>query len=1101
MAKRIITSASAERRLLAARTWLADQARGDREILVLAPTRGAADDLLYRACPAGAGLLGVHRLTPLQLASDLATRPLAAQGRVPVTHLGIEALAARSIALCGQAGKLSYFNPVIDAPGLARALAATLRELRAYAVDGRALAATGPPGRDLSHLVATYEEELKRWSLADEALLLGLAGQEIERATHRLVGLPLLVLDGSPLALTERRFLAPLVDLAPDAVATVAAGDDEGRAALEEIFQVAAEELEPAHAGRATSKLERLRRRVFQPEIPADADEAPDADDSSVLFLAAPGEGRETIEIARRIRGLVDEGLEFDSVAILLRDPEAYLPLVEEALRRAEIPACFTRGTARPHPSGRAFLALLACAGENYSASRFAEYLSLGEVPEVDEAGAPPIKEVPWVEPRGDQLVFKSFLPEPTAEDEESDESTAAAADGDELAVVAGTLQTPWKWEELLVDAAVLGGRDRWERRLDGLAAELEMQIRELGDEDVGRRKHMARQRDRLAHLKRFALPVVEILAVLPEAASWGDWLDALEQLASRVLRRPEKVLEVLAELRPMDEVGPVTLDEVHRVLEERLTFLRSDPPERRYGRVLVATIEEARGRGFDTVFLPGLAEGIFPRRASEDPLLLDAYRERLGAALPTQAKRVTRERLLLRIAAGAARSRLVISYPNLDPLRGRARVPSFYALDVLRAAEGRLPDLRQLEARAATESASLLGWPAPRVPQAAIDAAEYDLSVLEPLLRQPPADSKGKGRFLLETNDWLGRSLRSRYRRWRPSFSAADGLVGPDDATREALTRHRLRNRGYSPTALQNYATCPYRFLLQAIHRLRPRDQAAPLEQLDPLTRGSLFHEVQFELLGALRERNLLPMREESLPELFDLADQTLVRIAGRYEEELAPAIPRVWRSEMVGIRIDLRGWIRAVTGAAEAWRPAYFELSFGLPRQPGHDPASRREEAAVLDGIRLRGSIDVVEADDRRGTLRVTDHKTGRALKRRNLQVGGGETLQPLLYALAVEDLLGRPVASGRLFYCTRRGEYQALEVPLDDGSRKQIAQVLELIDRAVAEGFLPAAPRERACTWCDYRLVCGPFEEMRVKRKKKEQLVTLEKLREMP
>lgn len=1096
MAKRILTSANAEQRLLEARTWLAGQAGDGREILVLAPTRGAADDLLHRACPAGSGLLGIHRVTPVQLAADLATRPLAAQGRVPVTHLGIEALAARSIALCAQAGELAYFHPVVDAPGLARALAATLREIRAYDVDRRALAATGPPGLDLSHLVSTYQEELERWSLVDEALLLELARREIECAAHRLVGLPLLVLDCAPLTVVERRFLAPLVDRAPDALATVAGGDDEGRAALEEIFRVATEELDPAPAGRTTSKLERLRRRIFQPELAADEDEAPNTDDASVLFLAAPGEGREAIEIARRIRGLVDEGLEFDAIAILLRDPEAYLPLVEEALRRAEIPAYFTRGTARPHPSGRAFLALLACAGENYSASRFAEYLSLGEVPALDPAGAPPLREVPWVEPRGDQLVFKSFLPEPTPEDE-----SIAAADGDdEMAVVAGTLQTPWKWEELLVDAAVLGGRDRWERRLDGLAAELEMQIRELGEEDIGRRKHLRRQRDRLAHLKRFALPVVEILATLPEAASWGDWLDALVELASRVLRRPEKVLEVLAELRPMDEVGPVTLDDVHRVLEERLTFLRSDPPDRRYGRVLVATIEQARGRAFDTVFLPGLAEGIFPRRASEDPLLLDAYRERLGSALPTQATRVNRERLLLRIAAGAARARLVISYPNLDPLRGRARVPSFYALDVLRAAEGRLPDLRQLEARAATESAALLGWPAPRVPEAAIDAAEYDLSVLEPLLRQPAADSKGKGRFLLETNDWLGQSLRSRYRRWRPSFSAADGLVGADGETCEVLARYRLRQCGYSPTALQSYAICPYRFLLYAIHRLRPRDEAAPLEQLDPLTRGSLFHEVQFELLGALRERNLLPMREESLAELFDLADQTLVRIAGRYEEELAPAIPRVWKSEIEGIRIDLRGWIRAVTGAAEAWRPAYFELSFGLGRQPGHDPSSRREEATVLGGIRLRGSIDVVEVDDERSTLRVTDHKTGKALKRSHLRVGGGETLQPLLYALAVEDLLGRPVTSGRLFYCTRRGEYQVLEVPLDDGSRQQIAQVLELIDHAIGEGFLPAAPREQACTWCDYRLVCGPFEQMRVKRKKKEQLVTLGKLREM-
>jgi CRISPR/Cas system-associated exonuclease Cas4 (RecB family) len=314
-------------------------------------------------------------------------------------------------------------------------------------------------------------------------------------------------------------------------------------------------------------------------------------------------------------------------------------------------------------------------------------------------------------------------------------------------------------------------------------------------------------------------------------------------------------------------------------------------------------------------------------------------------------------------------------------------------------------------------------------------------------------------------------------------------------------LAPHRLRRRGYSPTALQNYAACPYRFLLYAIHRLRPRDEIAPLEQLDPLTRGSLFHEVQFVLLGALRDKDLLPMRDANLDEIFTLADATLQRVAAEYEDKLAPAIPRVWHSEIEGLRIDLRGWIRGVVGADEPWRPIYFELAFGLPGDDQRDPASSAEEAVVLDGFRLRGAIDVVETDAERGVLRVTDHKTGKALRNPRLRVGGGETLQPLLYALAAEQVLGRPVAAGRLFYCTRRGEYQQLEVPIDENGRHAIAAVLEGIDQAVATGFLPAAPRKGACTWCDYRLICGPMEEMRVRRKKKEQLVALVKLREMP
>ena len=88
--------------------------------------------------------------------------------------------------------------------------------------------------------------------------------------------------------------------------------------------------------------------------------------------------------------------------------------------------------------------------------------------------------------------------------------------------------------------------------------------------------------------------------------ADWREWLGALSQLAARALVNPEPVLTVLSELRPMAEVGPVALDEVYGVLSERLRMLRLEPPHRRYGSVFVGSIDEARGRVFDIVFLPG---------------------------------------------------------------------------------------------------------------------------------------------------------------------------------------------------------------------------------------------------------------------------------------------------------------------------------------------------------------------------------------------------------------------------------------------------------------------------------------------------------------
>ena len=533
--KNVAIAAAAAERLRKIHSWLADPALRDttrgREILIVAPTRGAADDLLRRSGRAGSGVFGAHRLTLRQLAADLATSALAARGLAPVSVLGTEALAARAVSIRTAAGELEYFAPVADAPGFPRALATTLRELRSGGVDAASLAATGAAGADLDRLLATFTAELDRWSLVDGARLLELARREVDRGEHRLVGLPFVLLDLSPTAAQEQLLLARLAAAAPAALAVAQSGDAVGIAALEEIFGVAALDLDGSRGQAPPSRLERLRRRVFLPHLESGTEE-PDGDDPSVEFFSAPGTGRECVEIARRIRlGRIP----FDRVAVLLRDPEGYLPLVEEALRRAEIPAYFTRGARRPHPAGRALLALLACAAERLSASRFAEYLSLGQVPLPDETGAPPLVEVPWVAPEGDQLVFKTLMPvEP-----ETDPATAEAPVAEDAAgpTAGGTLPRPrgspapcafrtagngcWSTPRSSAAAIAGGGGSTGSGRRSACSSK-------TSTPTIPEGRASSAASNELRHLERFALPVIELLDELPQAATWGEWLDGL---------------------------------------------------------------------------------------------------------------------------------------------------------------------------------------------------------------------------------------------------------------------------------------------------------------------------------------------------------------------------------------------------------------------------------------------------------------------------------------------------------------------------------------------------------------------------------------------
>jgi CRISPR/Cas system-associated exonuclease Cas4 (RecB family) len=153
------------------------------------------------------------------------------------------------------------------------------------------------------------------------------------------------------------------------------------------------------------------------------------------------------------------------------------------------------------------------------------------------------------------------------------------------------------------------------------------------------------------------------------------------------------------------------------------------------------------------------------------------------------------------------------------------------------------------------------------------------------------------------------------------------------------------------------------------------------------------------------------------------------------------------------------------------------------------------------VVDGrFMLHGSVDLIEIDPARDVLRVTDHKTGRNRSNPDLVVGGGTALQPVLYSIAVEQGLGKPVEVARLFYATTAGGFHEHPVPLTDYTRAQGLQVLEIVDRSVETGFLPAAPDPDTspCRWCDFRPVCGPREEERTARKAADRLADLTALR---
>lgn len=1064
-------------------------------VVLLGQARPALDELVHDLTRERGATFGVHKKTLVGYATELALASLSERGLTPATPLALAAV-ARLVAREHHAARTQAgprrLREVAAMPGFPSVLTATLEELEGALLSPEQAEVHDP---ELASLWRAYRAKKAASGLASRAEIL--AAARIHAAVHPLASLPLVALDVRLDTAAERELFRALLAAAPESLTLVPARDRRATFALEELGVEVAEAEE-------TDPLSEARAALFA--SPAEISAQP----GRIHVRSAPGEALEATEVAREILEQAGRGVRFDEMAVVVRQRELYAAHLTSAFARAQIPAHFEVGTRRPHPAGRALLALLACRLERGSGRRLIEYLSTHQLLEV---AAPAPEELPTPDASELELLSDLATQDPASSAAIASEATIQSASSAAIAVpepnsaeAEGAPLPPLQlWARLLGEAGVTRagmGVSIAEYVGERLVAMRQRLSARDGDDpsDGTERKVTA-----LDRLERALVPMLERLDALPERASWGAHLAALELLAQRALRRPELVLAVIAELGPLrSEVIELDLGEVVLALEDRLRNLEERSKARPYGRVLVTTSEGLRGRSRRVVLVPGLAERLFPQPVQEDPLLPDSARARLSSELMVSADRAENERLALRLALGAAREELYVSYPRLELEAGRPRVPSVYAMEIARGQAGHLPSADELDALARPPSRVSVLWPAPVDPELGIDESDYALGTIRRLRALPAAEARGRARFLVDRHTLLRRALITRFRRYnKDEYNEDDGLLWPPVASRGRLARFGLTTRAYSPSALEAYAACPYRFYLRGVLGLATTEPPEPLDRFDPRTYGDVLHACHARLTRRLAGGTLRLGDPRDREALAGLVRRVVEEEGQALARERAPLIAQVFADEMARIERDMLGYLEDVEARRDGFVPLRGDLSFGLSGHRERDPASVPEPVVLRSGHLLRGAVDSVERDDK-GRLRITDFKTGRRdpeAEKRPLVIGGGEVLQPLLYALAVTQLERRAagpagvgevsaepqVTEARLYYATERGRYFARTVPVAPDSVARAVSVLEAIDAALKDGVLLVAPREEACDGCSYRAVCGPSEELRTARKR--------------
>src|SRR5213593_2210261 len=219
-------SPSAAERLNAANAFV-ERVPAATEVLIVGASRDAADDLARRVTAARGATFGLHRASLTQLAVRFAAEEMARLGVAPATALGAEAVAARVSFEALRERALAYFAPVARFPGFARALAASLGELRLGRVAPGALETLDGPARDVAELARRFEAQLEGAKVADRAALLAIATRAAAQGALDLVRrMPMVLLDVPITAPAERAFVDALTAMSPAALVTVPAGDD-----------------------------------------------------------------------------------------------------------------------------------------------------------------------------------------------------------------------------------------------------------------------------------------------------------------------------------------------------------------------------------------------------------------------------------------------------------------------------------------------------------------------------------------------------------------------------------------------------------------------------------------------------------------------------------------------------------------------------------------------------------------------------------------------------------------------------------------------------------------------------------------------------------
>ena len=473
-------------------------------------------------------------------------------------------------------------------------------------------------------------------------------------------------------------------------------------------------------------------------------------------------------------------------------------------------------------------------------------------------------------------------------------------------------------------------------------------------------------------------------------------------------------------------------------------------------------------GTTYRMVFAVGMAEGQFP--PSHRPTIVDEWRDGGAAARTRRALEryeflgavASADRVRLSYAVAGANRRLAYPSPWLLEAANLLHEATVgpgrrLAAENLAAAAAGKPWLTVIPSREAglRQLANAVGQARGDV-AAPADLADYNLMHL---LASASGPLESHPAWAADARVLRGLAARAaRDPRLNSSLTQWDGRAGY--ASRR-VSDIGAADRPVSPSALETWATCPYRYFLSRVLGISPSPVAADEVEISALDRGVLVHRI----LEVFVNRGM-----QSEEQLLALADTEFAAAAGLS----ITGYPLLWEMEKATIRAGLRRfWNADAKWLGEPSLESRSEQSFD----------DVRLDVPGLGIVHFRGKID--RLDVLAGQVRLRDFKTGAPDRYTSAPTGqnaytvaNGRALQLPVYVAAARQMY--PDSDITASYCFPLSDQPTREGrPYTDA--EGLAEFYETLRRilgAARAGIFPATPEEGDrgnCRYCDFNRLC--------------------------